>query len=294
MIHRALQLKDALELYQSAYRYDKQHPTIDDELTPDDWLELRELEALLKPMKESSTDIQANPSTGSFGALWQNLSAIDYLMSHMERQKALLIHQEDTHFKACVNLGWKKLNKYYELSDLTYAYRASIYLNPSLKNEWFVKHWSDLHPLWIKDVDKLMDEQLRVYQRIYPHEQSAGSPLVDNSDKLTDFQRYNLVNSTVSRGSELEQYRLEKPVSSSTNIIHWWRDNRGRYPVLYYIAMDLLAAPATTAADERIFSQGDDVVNNERPRLSDNMAQKQVCLRSWITSGLVNLAEIAI
>jgi hypothetical protein len=47
MIDRALQLKDALELYQSAYRYDRDHPTNLDELTPDDWLELRELRICL-------------------------------------------------------------------------------------------------------------------------------------------------------------------------------------------------------------------------------------------------------
>ena len=69
MIKRALQLKDALELYQSHYRDDKDLPCAADELTNDDWLELNELLQLLAPMKETSTTIQANPVYRSHGAL---------------------------------------------------------------------------------------------------------------------------------------------------------------------------------------------------------------------------------
>jgi hypothetical protein len=294
MIERAIKLKDALELYQSHYRYDKQHPTAQDELTPDDWLELKELRDLLKPMKESSTTIQANPSAGRSGALHQSLSAIDYLMAHLERQKQLLLYQDNSHFKACVNLGWKKLNKYYSLSDKTYAYRAAIYLNPTLKRQWFIDKWSDTHPQWIKDVDVLMEEQLQVYQRLYPHAQAASRRRRSNSIEMSNFERYNLVSSSTSGGSELELYKREPVLQGKGSIIHWWRDNKERYPVLYYMAMDLLAAPATTAADERVFSHGDDVINNERPRLSDAMGEQQVCLRSWITGGMVDLMDISI
>jgi hypothetical protein len=293
MIARALKLKDALELYQSAYRYDKQHPTAQDELTSNDWLELKELRDLLQPMKESSTSIQADPTDGCTGALHQSLSAIDYLMSHLERQKQLLLHQDDNHFKACVNLGWKKLNKYYTLSDKTYAYRAAIYLNPTLKRQWFVDKWSNTHPQWIRDVDDLMEEQLGVYQRLHPHAQAASKRRCSNSMEMSNFERYNLVTSALS-GSELELYKREPVLQGKGNIIHWWRDNKERYPVLYHMAMDLLAAPATTAADERVFSQGDDIVNNERPRLSEEMAEQQVCLRSWIAGGMVSLTDISV
>ena len=60
------------------------------------------------------------------------------------------------------------------------------------------------------------------------------------------------------------------------------------------MAMDLLAAPATTASAERIFSESDDVINDERPRLSEESAAERMSLRSWITSGLVELTEVSI
>ena len=67
IVERALQLKDALELYQSHYRSDD--TLINDVLNSDDWLELRELRDLLHPMKTSSVNIQANPAHGYHGAL---------------------------------------------------------------------------------------------------------------------------------------------------------------------------------------------------------------------------------
>ena len=39
----------------------------------------------------------------------------------------------DAHFKAGVDLAWKKLNRYYTLSDETAACRAAIALHPSYK-----------------------------------------------------------------------------------------------------------------------------------------------------------------
>lgn len=53
--------------------------------------------------------------------------------------------------------------------------------------------------------------------------------------------------------------------------------------------MDLLAVPATTTADERLFSESDDVINNDRPRVHEEAAEHMVSIRSWIASGIVDL-----
>jgi hypothetical protein len=286
MIDRALKLKDALELYQSAYRHDKEHSTSDDELTPDDWLELSQLHQLLHPMKVASTMIQANPASGDGGALWQNLAAIDYLMSHLEHEKRLLEFTNASHFKACVNLGWKKLNKYYALSDRTHAYCAAIFLNPRLRADWFIDKWSDIHPAWVKDVDTTMQQLYRAYQRRYPNERPKEAAAVK---ELSGFEASYTLKKSNTNTPEIERYKKEELLEGNGNIIHWWRDNRGRYPILARIALDLLAAPATTAADERVFSQADDVINDERTRLSEDTAEAIQCLRSWILANLVDL-----
>lgn len=290
MIHRSLKLKDAFVLYASDFRFDKQRPTAEDELSPDDWYELKQLLHLLKPMKEASTDIQAK---GVEGALWHNLTALDYLMTHLERERQLYEHQDTSHFKACINLGWKKLDKYYRLSDTTIAYRAAIYFNPRLKFAWFEAKWGDIHPTWLVDVTRLIDQLYKTYQRRYPNEQPLQSTAYHSKER-SDYQAYNSLTNTTTNCSELQRYNKEPLVEDDVDILKWWCDNKARYPILYRIAMDHLAVPATTAEDEREFSKGDDVINNDRARLGEDTAEAIQCLRSWIGNELIDLRKVSI
>lgn len=304
MIDRALKLKEAIELYAQHYRNDKDNSTADDILTSEDWLELHELHELLLPFKEASIDVQ---SSDIEGALWQSLSSIEHLMAKLERMKQQHEFVADTHFKASINLGWKKLDKYYMLSDVTWAYRAAIYLNPCLKLAWFEVKWTERKD-WIRGVTTTMETLYRHYQRLYPEEQVQETTSKPRKER-SEYQRRNDVTSAITASSELQRYNLEplwQPPDSDDEkeqeerrkgkepqtIITWWRDNRSRYPILYRIAMDHLAAPATTAEDEREFSRADDVINNDRPRLADTTAQSIQCLRSWCMSGIVNLREV--
>jgi hypothetical protein len=49
----------------------------------------------------------------------------------------------------------------------------------------------------------------------------------------------------------------------------------------------LLAAPASTAADERIFSIAGNVVNEQRPHTKADLAEAVQCLRSWYQEGII-------
>jgi len=62
-------------------------------------------------------------------------------MSKLEELKEQHIHLPSSHFKASINLSWKKLDKYYELSDLTPAYRATIIVHLVFKIKWFESKW---------------------------------------------------------------------------------------------------------------------------------------------------------
>lgn len=69
---------------------------------------------------------------------------MDYLFDKLEHKKSLLNRQNShTHIRTCVNLGWKKLDDYYNLSDDTSAYRAAVLLHPEHKLEWFQNHWGE-------------------------------------------------------------------------------------------------------------------------------------------------------
>jgi hypothetical protein len=149
MLERAFKLKDAIELYRQYYKADIDEPLEDDYLTTDDWLELSEVLQLLQPLKQVSFTLQADGKDCNHGSLWESLTAIDFLMSRLEELKEHHTFLPASHFKASVNLGWKKLDKYYRLSDKSPAYRAAIAVHPSKKMRWFEAKWNKHHPEWI-------------------------------------------------------------------------------------------------------------------------------------------------
>ena len=79
----------------------------------------------------------------------------------------------------------------------------------------------------------------------------------------------------------------EKPAQFGTDPLEWWVANEHLYPVLKHLAFTYLAAPASTAANERLFSIAGNVVNKERPRTQAQLAQAVQCLRSWHDQGLI-------
>ena len=126
------------------------------------------------------------------------------------------------------------------------------------------------------------------YQKRYPNDQPVVA-MRRHQTELNDFQRYNTPASNNYNASELERYNIEPLVDKDVDIIKSWGDNRRRYPILARIALDVLAAPATTAADERVFSEADDVINRDRERLPEDTAEAIQTTRSWILAGLVDL-----
>jgi hypothetical protein len=205
--------------------------------------------------------------------------AIDFLLDKLERLKEEHRYQPNTHFKACINLGWKKLNKYYELSDLTPAYRAAIAIHPHHKLQWFRKHWGKTHPYWIDEARQATQELFDEYKR--RHFDDARRVTSEKPSKeLSEFELYNMYDNEDETGDELDRFFREERVPKDTSPLIWWQLNEGRYPVLSHMAYDLLAAPASTAADERQFSMAGHVLDKEHWHTSDELAEAQQCLKS--------------
>jgi len=84
--------------------------------------------------------VQSDYGCCNYGALFDALLTIDYLITKLKDLKQQQYYQPRSHFKASINLGWKKLNKYYLLSNKIAAYRAAVVLYPYRKMAWFKKH----------------------------------------------------------------------------------------------------------------------------------------------------------
>jgi hypothetical protein len=282
MVHRSLKLKDSLTLYQEHFHDDGVEP-----LSYDDWQELTYLHELLEPIHECSLNVQSTSTDGGHGALHEVLTTMDFLLEHLEQAKQRLAHPKIiTHFKAMVNLGWKKLDYYYTLTDVTPAYLLSIFLHPHYKYRWFERHWGS-RPSWLKRAKDQIHEAYETAKREHSDDlPPRSSPIAVR--KISRFAAFNHLDDDVSDdGDELQQYWHEKRPNSDTEPLQWWRDNHHRYPILRHLAFSLLAAPASTAACERLFSCAGNVVDEQRPHTQQQLAQAVQCVRSWEQQGLI-------
>ena len=291
MLERAIKLMDAIELYQQAYKHDPQSPLEDDLLSNDDWHELKQLLHLLLPLKQASLAIQSNGKDCHHGSLFESLQTIDWLLTKLEGLKRQHEHLPTSHFKASINLGWKKLNKYYELSDLTPHYRAAIAIHPHFTMRWFQKQWQQHHPQWIAEALTAIEELFDGYKRRHSDEAAALRTPALEIQELSELDQYNTMGEEF-EGDELQRFLHEDIAPQGTNPLSWWQSNQERFPVLRHMAFDLLAAPASSSADERAFSKAGHVLDKEHYSTLDDLAEAHQCLKSAHREGIIKRVAV--
>lgn len=277
MMKRAMLLRDAIHNYQDDPGSEFDHA---DYLTQQDWLQLREMLALLQPLFEASERVQTQGTT--HGALHDVLTTTDYCLTHLETAKNKLTNTDPVTWRTSVNLGWQKLDQYYTITDRNPAYIMAVFLHPCYKKKWFEKHWAkgDVTTA-MRTVNKVYLDAKRQYSDEVPIRTLQKRDLegIDAYKKLDD--------SDEDYDDDLRRYINDKRAPPGIDPLHWWRDHRQHYPVLRHLAFTLLAAPASTAADERLFSTAGNVVNEQRPHTKADLAEAVQCLRSWYQEGII-------
>jgi hypothetical protein len=188
---------------------------------------------------------------------------------------------------ASLNVGWKKLQKYYKITDLNSSYIMPVFLNPHLRSG-FKDHWQ---PVFVTYAMMKIDPEYITAKRLYninAPERSLTTPQAYRKE-LTGFAAYNKKKRTRlgDPQDELVRYKTAEDPPETQDPLDWWILHQDQYPVLKHLAFTLLAAPASTAADERLFSIADNVVNEQRPHTQQPLAQAVQCLRSWHAEGLI-------
>ena len=75
---------------------------------------------------------------------WDVVLGFEHLLDKLETWKATAERYPDPeHFRINVNLGWKKLNHYYELLDESPVYYASVAIHPAYRWDYFEHLWVD-------------------------------------------------------------------------------------------------------------------------------------------------------
>jgi hypothetical protein len=84
---------------------------------------------------------------------------------------------------------------------------------------------------------------------------------------------------------EIDKYLNEPEVPENLyngDPISWWREvNAGRFPILCFLATDLLSIPSSTAAIERRFNTAGSMITPKGNRLRAHIVNQAQCLSDW-------------
>ncbi|KAL1936981.1 hypothetical protein VTO73DRAFT_2438 [Trametes versicolor] len=219
----------------------------------------------------------------------------------------------DFAIRTAMGLAKKTLNKYYELTDASKAYRIAMVLHPSYKKAYFAK--AGWLPEWIDVAEDLVRTQ---FNKKYAHLPLSGTGDEDEANANSDedgnansgsvpadtdpasgddggnmFDNLPFLNGAADASDidELKDY-LAADLVPVKDAISWWQGKRQKYPRLSRMAIDYLNIPATSVEVERIFSRGRLLLSHVRNRLTAESTRASICLAVWAQYGLVDTADM--
>jgi hAT family C-terminal dimerisation region len=299
-IQRGLKLKTAVNIFINEHL----DALGDDRLEEEDWQQLADVVDALEPFSYITLRLEGNPITGSHGAIWEALPALDLLLQHVETKRETLRQQRSQRstppsrnrrqiphtpdispLEVAYQNAWEKLRKYYRKTDDNFEiYAAATLLNPCLRKTYFTERWTDDSAAY---VPRMIDVNKRLWERDY-RQDTPMRPLFNSQSRLDSF----LAGITQPRRQELDEFALYvegQPAAytdwSEYNIFEWWM--QAPFPSLRQWAFDTLSVPAMSAEVERVFSQARRTLTRDRNLLNEENLEALQCLKHWLDHKIV-------
>jgi hypothetical protein len=278
------------------------HPEVPtaDQLTDDDWAQLRAIYDGLQPFWEITQRLQGHSTNGSHGVIWEALPALDMLLTGVERQISALNQQESARLRRntlstnplliCYQNAWEVLSEYNDLTDKSYGiYAAATLLNPSLRKGYFRRSWTGEAR---HQIEPMIDRNRSTWELEYRQITPESPPEIPRSQ----FEAF-LVNmrdsSPEAQEDDFSRYISGKPTLiadwKNYNLFRWWMQSD--YPQLRQWAIDTLSIPAMSTELERIFSQSKRMITADRNRVLAQTLEASQCMKHWLDQGLYSLPE---
>lgn len=100
MIQRAIRKREQIDHFitylDTKAAEPRQRVPVQDHLSPQDWLLLAEIQSLLKPLYEITMRCQGWAKEGRYGALWEVMIGMEYLLNFFEEQKLIFSPPDGT------------------------------------------------------------------------------------------------------------------------------------------------------------------------------------------------------
>ncbi|KAJ6436908.1 P-loop containing nucleoside triphosphate hydrolase protein [Purpureocillium lavendulum] len=245
--------------------------------------------------------------TGSYGNIWDVVQGFEFLLEQLERFKEIAKEFPDPeHFRININLGWQKLNEFYETLSDTPIYYTGLALHPAYRWKWFERNWAD-RPEWVDEAKKIVHDVWRFEYRgdTLPGEESeepsAAEPAFkhrkSSDNPFQDYLRRNRYTAPDTGRDGLtpgeDEYlhwitHCETGDSSVDDPLTYWHDRRFKYPNLSRMALDFLTIQPMSAECERLFSAAGRMVSPLRHQLEAQIVGMCQVLRSWLRAGIIH------
>ena len=192
----------------------------------------------LEPFSYIIERLKGNLIKGSYGAVWEALPALDFLMKTLEEKRQQLRELREQNGRAsrraisdatpleiCYQNAWLKLQKYNNLTDESHEiYAAATLLNPCFRKSWFKETWTGNEARYIP---MMIEANRGVWERDY--RQNTQQPLRYNPQSRLDAYLANARQPARIPIDEFTAYvdgpRVDYTNWSEHDLFSWWMNS---------------------------------------------------------------------
>ncbi|KAK8011833.1 hypothetical protein PG989_000093 [Apiospora arundinis] len=144
----------------------KKPAIVDDKMAAEDWSVIAEYLAILNLLKIATKRLEGWPQEGKFGAVWEVLLTMEWLLKHLEEAKLQHERDEEPYLRIGCKLGWMKLDQYYSYTEDSPACLAALVLHPAFRWSTVESQWAD-QPGWLLRGKKAVQELWEEYRNLF-------------------------------------------------------------------------------------------------------------------------------
>jgi hypothetical protein len=193
-----------------------------------------------------------------------------------------------------VNLAWKKLNDYYEITDQSPVYVAAVVLHPAYTWKWLRSKWKSRQD-WIKSSEHAVRQFWIQHYSQLPLEALTDNEEEERAAQATSWMDANItsdeedLHTTSPETDEYSRWCVEGRVPDVYHPLEFWSKARIKhtYPRLSKMARDLFTIPAMSDEPERVFSSCGNMVTPQRGKLSGEAIEEAQCIKNWMRHGII-------
>jgi hypothetical protein len=189
------------------------------------------------------------------------------------------------------------MHEYYLRTFTTRAACVATIVDPRYKDRiftWFEESVGDGMRMHNKAVTRFKEtynryqtraSEIDTYERLHRDEKQSKEGDGHRMTGGTPFLNSKMREQILSNQSSTDRY-LDEPLlprdskTSHLEVWKYWESKQFEFPIIVQIARDFLPIPASSAASERVFSQGGDLITKKRNRISGANTRYVLCLRS--------------